>query len=320
MQALERSRERSGRRERELSGELGTGWWCGGIVPSRGVLAVAGGSGPHLGEGHGEPDDAGGWWSSIRRRGVDCVVASEKVVRGWVAAALVGGGALGWAPAALAQGAVSPPARVFNGLRDTDTERVEAWAPRASSTHDAPEDGCPRDALRQMMSAAAEHDAVGDVASIELEVLRLCTRRQDLIVKIAEGEARLAELRGVASVETAPAPVAGMRAPVQALPPPAKAAAPADTRDETPPALPPPRSAPARAVVGTPARPELRWTTVYGSAGDWKASVTDGAKVWYVRAGDTLPSGVEVVSVRVRPPGVAVGDNGTAWQLPGPDG
>ena len=94
---------------------------------------------------------------------------------------------------------------------------------------DAAEDACPRAALRQTMSAAGAHDAVGDVTSIELEVLRLCTQRQDLIVKVAEGEARLAELRGVIPVGTVAAPVAAMRAPVEVLPPPAKASAPAET-------------------------------------------------------------------------------------------
>lgn len=185
---------------------------------------------------------------------------------------------------------------------------------------DLSEDACPRDALRQMMSAAAAHDAVGDVASIELEVLRLCTQRQALIVKIAEGEARLAELRGVGPAVTAPAPAAAMRAPVEALPPPAKVSAPVVIRPATPPEPsidPLPQVAP---VARTEPPPALRWTAVWGSAGEWTAGVTDGAAVWYVRPGDALPSGVRVVSVRVRPPGVAVGRNGTSWQLPGPDG
>ena len=188
---------------------------------------------------------------------------------------------------------------------------------QTGSAEEAPDDGCPRAALRQMMATAAAHDAVGDVAAIELEVLRLCTARQALFVKLAEGEARLGELRGVAPAAPPPAPVAAMRPPVEALAPPVKATAPLPdviAPDPDAAVMVPADIAPARA----PARPELRWTTVYGSAGEWTAGVTDGAAVWYVRAGDTLPSGVEVVSVRVRPPGVAVGRNGTAWQLPGP--
>lgn len=184
---------------------------------------------------------------------------------------------------------------------------------------DVSEDACPRDALRQMMSAAAAHGAVGDVAAIELEVLRLCTQRQALIVKIAEGEARLAELRGVAPATLVPA--ATMRAPVEALPPPAKVSAPVVNRPITPPepSIDPLPQVDAPAPVAR-AAPALRWTAVWGSAGEWTAGVTDGAAVWYVRPGDALPSGVRVVSVRVRPPGVAVGRNGRAWQLPGPGG
>ena len=48
--------------------------------------------------------------------------------------------------------------------------------------------------------------------------------------------------------------------------------------------------------------------------------VTDGAKVWYVRAGDMLPAGIRVVRVRERPPGVRVSRNGEDWQIPGPGG
>ena len=240
--------------------------------------------------GHERDDAPRTSWSSIGKRVVDFAVVLGKALRSAAGAVVVGGGVLAWWSGAFAQ--------------------------------EAPEDACPRAALRQMMSTAAAHDAVGDVASIELEVLRLCTQRQDLIVKVAEGEARLAELRGVVPAGTVAASVAAMRAPVEVLPAPAKASALADARREDPVMkfAPPPRAETARVVVRPAPRQELRWTTVYGSAGDWTARVTDGVKVWYVRPGDGLPLGFKVVSVRVRPPGVEVGRNGTAWQLPGPDG
>ena len=186
------------------------------------------------------------------------------------------------------------------------------------AAQDASGDGCPRDALRRMMASAVAHDAVADVAAIELEVLRLCTVRQNLIVQIAQGEARLGELRGVAAAHTAPAPVVVMAPPAEALPPPVKATAPVVVRPEAPPERLPSPSDAGGAGEPAPAVPALRWTTVYGSAGEWTARVTDGVEVWHVRAGDALPAGFEVVSVRVRPPGVAVGRGGTAWQLPGP--
>ena len=189
------------------------------------------------------------------------------------------------------------------------------------AAQESSEDACPRDALRQMMASAVAHDAVADVASIELEVLRLCTVRQNLIVQIAQGEARLGELRGVAAAHTAPAPVVVMAPPAEALPPPVKATAAVVVPPEAPPerVSPPPQAEGPRMAEPAPAVPVFRWTTVYGSAGEWTARVTDGVEVWHVRAGDALPAGFEVVSVRVRPPGVAVGRDGTAWQLPGPD-
>ena len=240
--------------------------------------------------GHAPDDAPWSLWPSIRDRAVDGVVLWGMAVRSCVRMVLVGGGVLACASGALAQ--------------------------------DLSEDACPRAALRQMMATAAAHDAVADVASIELEVLRLCTVRQALIVKIAEGESRLAELRGVAAASPSPAAVAVMSPPEETLPPPAKATQPVVVEPEAQPArwVPPPRVEPAPAVVRAPARAEYRWTTVYGSAGVWTAGVTDGVEVWYVRAGDVLPSGLTVESVRVRPPSVAVGRNGKAWQLPGPDG
>ena len=183
---------------------------------------------------------------------------------------------------------------------------------------DGAEDACPRAALRQMMSVAARHDAIADVAALELEVLRMCVERQELIREIVEGDRKLAGFRG-SSTGATPVPAALTGTPVVELPPPAKVSAPApeepppeqwEVREEAPVAEPVP-------VVG---RARLSWVTVHGSAGQWVAGVSDGAKVWYVRAGDVLPSGVKVVSVRVRPPGVAVRHDGEQWLIPGPDG
>lgn len=155
-----------------------------------------------------------------------------------------------------------------------------------------------------MMAEAAAYNAVGDVAAIELEVLKLCNRRQALIVSLVEGEARLAELRGAgeaAQVEESES----MEALVAGMAPPEKAVV----------VEPPPPPAPVPAQP-----PALRWTTVYGSAGEWVAGVTDGVNVWHVREGDLLPSGLEVVAVRLSPPGVSVQWEGAWWALPGPSG
>ena len=185
-------------------------------------------------------------------------------------------------------------------------------------------DGCPRAALREMMASAADHGDVGDVAAIELEVLRLCNERQKLIVRIVEGDERLAELRGAkrpgSDVAALKQVVSGSMDP---LPLPAKVAFDAGAPDsvESIASRAPARSTGApRFVEEKVAVPEFRWTTVYGSAGNWVAGVTDGAEVWYVRAGDMLPAGVRVEFVRERPPGVRVSRNGEGWQIPGPGG
>ena len=85
---------------------------------------------------------------------------------------------------------------------------------------------CPREALREMMASAVTHDAVADVAALELEVLRLCAKRQALIGEIVDGEAKLAGVRAEASgIAPSPVPVVAplVQAAVAPLPPPEKA-------------------------------------------------------------------------------------------------
>ena len=175
-----------------------------------------------------------------------------------------------------------------------------------------------------MMVVASEHGGIGDVAVIELEVLKLCVERQELIGEIVDNERELAGLREksgrggsalevekvgvfVAPVELAELPGKdGSRGGLLATVESGSAVEELDDRQ------------PIAEVKST--WPRLKWVTLYGSAGDWIAGVSDGAKVWYVRAGDRLPSGVQVVSVRLSPPGVSVGLNGERWLIPGPGG
>ena len=166
--------------------------------------------------------------------------------------------------------------------------------------------GCPRAALKEMMAAAAEYGGIGDVAVIELEVLKLCVERQELIGEIVDNERELAGLRGESrgrTVEVSEMPA--LVVPDESLPLPVKVG---DAGGEL------------VVVEVEKSRPRLRWMTMYGSAGDWVAGVSDGVRIWYVRAGDRLPSGVKVLSVRLRPAGVSVGLNGERWLIPGPSG
>ena len=198
-----------------------------------------------------------------------------------------------------------------------------AWAASVAA-QDMTEDACPREALRQMMAVGAKHGAIADVAALELEVLRLCVERQEVLREIVLANQALAELRHGASVrDAAPAPVLLAPIPTAVIPPPAKAALEAvavvdeseaerrEAREESPKPV-----VEARVVR----RPRLSWRTVYGGAGEWIAGVSEGETVWYVREGDVLPSGVTVVSVRVRPAGVEVRHRGEQWQIPGPGG
>ena len=72
----------------------------------------------------------------------------------------------------------------------------------------------------------------------------------------------------------------------------------------------------ARAPDPGPA-PEERygWFAMKGSGTDLRAGVTDGEGRWWVRAGDDLPGGVRIGSIRARPPRVVVA-GGAAAGLP----
>ncbi len=176
-------------------------------------------------------------------------------------------------------------------------------------------DECPRDHLRTVYLQAVERHEVVDLAAVEVEVLKLCRERQGLISEIVRGEEELADLlathmreRGAVLAETASGALpALLRAPREQSP----QAASGDTRGT-------PAPAPAGAEKGERDPPFYRWFTVYGSGSEFVAGVSDGAERWWVRAGDELPGGVEVVSVGVRPVSVRAAAGDRQWQLPGP--
>ena len=197
---------------------------------------------------------------------------------------------------------------------------IDSWSYAIAASED--DDGCPRGALREMMTSAAVHNDVGDVAALELEVLRLCNERQKLIVKVVEGEARLAELRGAKRPEHVMSnPETAMAGVLEDLPPPSKVSVqPGASGVQEPMSLPTFLESATfpRSNAGGLSYAELRWTTVYGSAGNWVAGITNGANTWYLRVGDELPSGERVESIRERPPGVRLELGGEEWQIPGP--
>ena len=182
---------------------------------------------------------------------------------------------------------------------------------------------CPREHLRAVYLQAVEHKEIVDLAAVEVEVLKLCRARQSLISEIIKGERELAALREERSG-------AGQEpgAAAKGLPsllslaertdePRAERERPAGAGAAQTTPTPPARDSYAPAVVADPA-PAYRWFTAYGSGADLVAGITDGAERWWVRAGDRLPGGVEVVAVGVRPVTVRVAARGRQWQLPGP--
>ena len=169
--------------------------------------------------------------------------------------------------------------------------------------------GCPRALLAALLAEATETaDAVSALA-IERETLALCRERQEIVNGIVALEDELQALLAEAQGETG-APGTGADAMVSADAPIVKVSAPVRVIEMTVPA-----PAPAEtAETDTPlARqpPAYSWFSIVGTAGDLRAGIGDGtgnggASVWFVREGDSLPGGVTVTRIAVRPPGVHV--------------
>lgn len=181
-------------------------------------------------------------------------------------------------------------------------------------------DECPREHLRAVYLQAVERHEVVDLAAVEVEVLKLCRERQELISEIVRGEEELAALLANRGSEGSAAAATPPDAGTGALP----ALLPAAGYEGRPGAGGEARAAatPGSARAGRDERDasRYRWFTVYGSGSELFAGVTDGAERWWVRAGDRLPGGVEVVSVGVRPVSVRAAAGGRQWQIPGPGG
>ena len=174
---------------------------------------------------------------------------------------------------------------------------------------------CPREHLRAVYLQAVERHEVVDLAAVEVEVLKLCRERQELISEILRGEGELADLlaeRADQADAAASGPDAG---PLPELLPasgsPVSGAAGEGAQGTS-------SSGSHAAASGEPSLPPYRWFTVYGSGRELIAGVTDGVERWWVRAGDELPGGVEVLSVRARPVSVRAAAGERKWRLPGP--
>ena len=191
-------------------------------------------------------------------------------------------------------------------------------APAAATAQDVLEK-CPREHLRAVYLQAVERHDVVDLAAVEVEVLKLCRERQELIREIVRGEQELdgllAEGAGAAGTRR---PDSGTgSAGLPGLLPAAEFGERGAANAAAPATLPLASTRSGQDGHGTPA---YRWFTVYGSGSALVAGVTDGVGRWWVRAGDRLPGGVEVVSVGVRPISVRAAAGKRQWQLAGPGG
>ena len=154
--------------------------------------------------------------------------------------------------------------------------------------------GCPRDLLTRLLAGVANKEDALSALAIEHETLKLCHERQLIVTGIFETEAQLRALRAPAE------PAAANRSPavaatVHSVMPQLNTAK-----------LPAPSMTARKPAKAAPAAPRYGWFSIVGMAGDLRAGVTDGRRVWFVREGDPLPGDVRVGRIAARPPGVQI--------------
>ena len=156
--------------------------------------------------------------------------------------------------------------------------------------------GCPRDLLTRLLAGVANKEDALSALAIEQETLKLCHERQLIVTGIFETEAQLRALR--APVEPAAANrSSAVAATVPSVMP---------QLNTVPAKLPAPSTTPPNSAKAVPAAPHYGWFSIVGMAGDLRAGVTDGRRVWFVREGDPLPGDVRVGRIAARPPGVQI--------------
>ena len=156
--------------------------------------------------------------------------------------------------------------------------------------------GCPRDLLTRLLAGVAERQDALSALAIEHETLKLCHERQLIVTGIFETEAQLRALRTPAE------PAAANRSPAVA----ATVASVMPQLNTVPAKLPAPSTTARKPAKAAPAAPRHGWFSILGMAGDLRAGVTDGRRVWFVREGDPLPGDVRVGRIAARPPGVQI--------------
>ena len=142
--------------------------------------------------------------------------------------------------------------------------------------------------------------------------LKLCLERQQIVAGLFEQEAQLRAL--LAPVTPFPAAAAPASSEIRIDSDARSAPEPVAAPPGEPAQLSPLRAALADAARDTttpdaPTEREYGWFSIIGASGVLRAGVTDGWRVWFVRAGDPLPGGVRIAAIAARPPGVLVTDH-----------
>ena len=222
-------------------------------------------------------------------------------------------------------GSAAPGSRLLRALwKQSNQTPQTSGSSEPSGLPVSAAEGCPRDLLSRLLAGAVSESGALSALAIEHETLKLCLERQQVIAGLFKQDAQLRALRApmalpVPSAPAVAAPSAGrtdiknearqIRAPVAA------AMAPHE-----PIALSPLRAALAGAATDTAPEsdpePRYGWFSIIGAAGALRAGVTDGRRVWFVRAGDPLPDGVRIAAIAARPPGVRVTGTGETGEQP----
>ena len=207
--------------------------------------------------------------------------------------------------------------------------RSEAAPELAGAVRVMSPDGCPRARLVEIWTLASGAEDELALLALEGEALRVCAERERALAEILEAESRSRDaltaanetVAGEASIAegapTSPAGPAGgpflldglgSNAPAQAGTPQAEAPKAAGSAAEAAPARAPvPAKRPARPAGSGPT---FTWFSIYGAGEMLTAGVSDGASVWWVRAGDVLPGGERVERIAVRPTRVVLSGAG----------
>ena len=163
--------------------------------------------------------------------------------------------------------------------------------------------GCPRALLAALLAGAAETGDAVSALAIERETLALCRERQEIVTGIVKLEGELGALLEESRTRHAGAAVT-VHTPI--------------VKDSTPvrvvslTATPSGAGATPLQKSSAPVPPSYSWFSIIGTAGDLRAGVTDGARVWFVRKGDRLPGAVVIEGIEGSPPGVRAGGAGEA--------